>query len=253
MKLRQVAPNKYYITDRKVFIGNQIDEQIMEKCFRFAYSMVFGTGHHRKHRSGGQHKRKNGELFANTFQGKLAEFIVYEELKKNGVENLALPDTNIYGKGIWDDFDLEVSGKKINIKSVAFFSNLLLLEAADWSCEDGYISGGESLRGQKYDYFVVVRIKPDVKNLFQSNDIFYANDIEKEKLQHLIFSEQWFFDIAGVCTEKTIQYIIKNDYFLPQNSLLNDTVRMDADNYYIQVGNLKDFSFFVQRIKKMLP
>jgi len=121
MKLSKKNNNEFYINSKKDFKNIPIEKIFIDKSFAFAYSMVFGDGHHRKHRSGGQHNRKNGELFANTFQGKLAEFMVYNELKKEGLTELSDLDTSIHGKGIWDDTDLEYKGKKINIKSASFF------------------------------------------------------------------------------------------------------------------------------------
>ena len=67
-----------YITRRKEFspLGT-FKEQTIKKTLDFAYEMSFGDGgEHRNHRSGGTHVRKNGEIFANTFQGKL------EDIKK---------------------------------------------------------------------------------------------------------------------------------------------------------------------------
>lgn len=54
----------------------------VKSAFDFAYDMSFGkNGEHRDHRSGGTYERKPGEIFANTFQGKLCEFAIYEVLK----------------------------------------------------------------------------------------------------------------------------------------------------------------------------
>ena len=47
------------------------------KVFDFAYNMTFaGKGEHRDHRSNGKKERSPGEIFSNTFQGKLAECAV---------------------------------------------------------------------------------------------------------------------------------------------------------------------------------
>lgn len=172
MKLSKKDNNKFYINNKKDFKGISINEQFIISSFDFAFSMVFGDGYHRRHRSGGKHNRKSGELFANTFQGKLAEFIVHNELKKEGLNELNELDISIHGKGIWDDTDLEFKGKKINIKSAAFFSNLLLLEAKDWNDKGEYIPNINNESSQSYDYFLMVRIKPDVKQLFQKEKIF---------------------------------------------------------------------------------
>lgn len=250
MKLDKKDNNCFYVNNKKKFKPQVIDKQFVNSSFNFAFAMVFEDGHHREHRSGGKHYRQKGELFANTFQGKLAEFIVYNELQKAGLKQLTEVDVSVYGKGVWDDTDLEVGSKKISIKSTAFFSNLLLLEAKDWNVEGEYIPNLNNSSNQNYDYFLMVRIKPDVKQLFQKEKIFYSNEIELQKLKDIIFNQNWFFDFGGVCSNVTIKHIISNAYFLPQNALLNGTIKMDADNYYIQSGNLKEMDFFINWLKK---
>ncbi len=255
MKLKQQG-NEFYITSKKDFQNQPIDKSFVNDAFDFAYAMVFGEGFHRNHRSGGQHKRKKGELFANTLQGKLAEFIVHEQLKQQGLTGLSEVDTSIHGQGVWDDTDLQCNGKKINIKSMAFFSNLLLLEVKDWNEKGEYIpnlnsslnSNSDSQVSTHYDYFVVVRIKPDIKQRLQKARLFYANDISRQDLENIVFEQLWFFDVAGVCSHKSIQHIIARNYLLPKNALLNGKTKMDADNYYIQTGDLKSFDFFVEKL-----
>ncbi|PKQ65532.1 hypothetical protein BZG02_00560 [Labilibaculum filiforme] len=250
MKLECKNSVDYYISCKSDFKGIFIDKSVLVTCFDFACNVVFGDGHHRKHRSGGQYSRKNGELFANTFQGKLAEFVTYQEFVKNGFSGLKKPDLGVYGKGIWDDADLEYRGKKINIKSAAFFSNLLLLEAKDWNSDGEYIPNLENSSCQDYDFFLLVRIKPDLKNRLRKQKLFYTNEIDLDLLKEMILGEQWSFDFAGVCSQQTIKYIIRENYLLPQNSLLNGKIKMDADNYYIQCGELKDFDFLVRELQK---
>ena len=41
-------------------------------------------------------------------------------------------------------------------------------------------------------------------------------------------------------THNTMKWIIKNQRILPKNSLLNGKIRMDAENYYVETGDLKD-------------
>lgn len=250
MKLERKNSGGYFISNKRDFKEIAIDSSLVADCFDFAWSIVFGEGHHRNHRSGGKHERKKGELFANTFQGKLAEFVTYNELVKRGFSEIEKPDTGIYGKGLWDDSDLECRGKKINIKSAAFFSNLLLLETKDWNQSGEYIPNIESDSSQNYDYFLLVRIKPDIKKLLKNKQLFYANHINGNVLKNMLFSEEWHYDFAGVCTQDTIKHIIGEDYLLPKNSLLNGKIKMDAANYYIQCGDLKEFNFLIEELQK---
>lgn len=231
MKLTK-QDNNYHLTSKKRFEGSLISWDIVEKSFDFAYEMAYGEGFHRNCRSGGQSARSKSEIFQNTFQGKMAEIIVYENLKLNAIETEE-PDFSIHGKGTWDDTDLKANGKSICIKSAAFFSNLLLLETKDWDSEGRYIPNiGLGDATTAYDYFVLVRIEPDSKKLLK--------DIPEEK-EHLLKKTQeetWRYDIAGCCSINTIKHIILLGHILPKKAMLNGWTKMDAENYYIQSGDL---------------
>ncbi|MBL4744837.1 MAG: hypothetical protein JKY08_00570 [Flavobacteriaceae bacterium] len=251
MKLDFKTPNHYYITHKRAFSGTAISAETVVTCFNFSYEMVFGEGHHRRHRSGGNHNRDNGELFANTFQGKLAEFAVHKALSDNNITALDLPDLDIYGKGIWDDFDLCYKGKKITIKSAVFFSNLLLLEEKDWNKQGDYIPNIDTVATNNYDYFVLIRIQPDLKSILKKEDLFYTKKIDKQRLLKIIKKETWNYDFAGVCSHETVKHVIKNNYLLPQGSLLNGRTMMDASNYYIQCGDLKKLETLVSVLREI--
>lgn len=126
--------NSYNINTPIPFIPTSIGNYQIKQALDFAYSMVYADGHHRAYRSGGSITRKKGEQFCNTFQGKLAEIVLYDFLRINYSDiKVSEPDFSIMGKGLWDDTDLKINDKfNISIKSMAFFSNLLLLETKDW-------------------------------------------------------------------------------------------------------------------------
>ncbi len=70
--------NTYNIGSSKPFqSGNTFRDETIDTVFNFAYAMTFGNGEHRDHRSGGNTKRKKGQIFTNTFQGKLSELAIY--------------------------------------------------------------------------------------------------------------------------------------------------------------------------------
>jgi hypothetical protein len=250
MKLTNKNTNEYHINNCRKFNGNSISKKILLDSFNFSYQMIFEDGHHRKHRSGGLNHRKKGELFANTFQGKIAEFIVFQELINSGLENCTAPDISINGKGIWDDVDLIYANKKINIKSTVFFANLFLLEKKDWNLNGEYIPNLKKDGTNNYDYFILVRIKPDLKKILKEHKLFYSDTISKEILKELIFKQKWTYDFGGICSIKTIKHIIKEEYCIPQHSLLNGSIKMDASNYYIQCGDLKEFDYLVEELSK---
>lgn len=243
MKLEKKG-NSYYINKKKEFTKNSISNIHLNKAFNFAYEMAFGKGHHRSHRSGGQVSRSQIDIFKNTLQGKLAEVVLYNFFKEKDIE-LNDVDYSISGKGDWDDTDLTFGEIKISVKSAAFFSNLLLLETKDWDDEANYIPNlDQNSTTKNYDYHILVRIKPNTNSLF--NDL-----IDKKSLEDEIKSNKWYYDIPGCCSNNTLKHIIQNNYVLPQNSLLNGIVKMDAENYYIQSGDLKNISELIKTLNKL--
>ena len=71
----------FFIPTNKAFNSIEIEKDYVNETLDFAYAMTFGKdGEHRKYRSGGSHTRKNGEVFCDTCQGKLAEYFVYQKL-----------------------------------------------------------------------------------------------------------------------------------------------------------------------------
>ena len=238
-KLDQLQ-NSYSINYGKKFNGLKIDDDFISSVFEFSYNMTFGKiGAHRTHRSGGQFSRKNGELFANTFQGKLSEFAIYSYLTSKGY-NLELPLLEMWELGKWDESDFEINNTKISIKSASFFSNLLLLETRDWDNSGRYIPNDIV-----YDIHILVRIKPDVKGLMRANRLFFSDEVDEHLLRSIIFKEEFEFDIPGFLTKFDIQELIQNRLIIPQNTMLNGKTRMDAENYYCQSGNLRDISSLV--------
>ena len=251
MKLDTIeGSNTYFVSNKRAFAGTLISREAIQTVIDFAYEMCFGRGHHRDCRTGGQYGRKGGEKFCNTFQGKLAEIVLHNYLKS---EDLAVkePDFGIYKEGIWDDSDLEIQGKKINVKSAAFQSNLLLLETKDWNAQAQYIPNLLLNKAVtvSYDYFVLVRIQPDIKKLFKAERLFLNNEIDRKTIEDMILANDWYFDIAGYCTNANIITTIANGNILPQNAMLNQYTKMDASNYYIQSGDMKCIKDLVLELK----
>ncbi len=121
--------------------------------------MCFGDGHHRANRSGGDLERNSFRFSAILSKGKLAELVLHANSCKQESVSGENPDLEMHGEGIWDDSDLVANGKKINVKSGAFFSNLLLLETKDWNENGEYIPNANSDATNIYDYFVFVQNK----------------------------------------------------------------------------------------------
>jgi hypothetical protein len=237
MKKLTFKENSYFVNSKKEFCSFSVSNEIIQKALDFAYAMVFEEGHHRNHRSGGSIKRKNGELFCNAFQGKMAEFIIHDLFTERGLACTGV-DTSVSGKGIWDDCDLVCNSKKINIKSCAYFSNLLLLETKDWDKQGNYIPNRDA-QTSEYDCFVLVRIKPDIKKVFKENKLLFSDTLEKNKILELLANESWQYDVAGWIDKLDLVQIINAGFTLPQGATLNTKTTVDANNYYVQSGDMK--------------
>jgi hypothetical protein len=217
--------------------------------FNFAYAMSFGNeGEHRNHRTGGSIKRKKGEIFINAFQGKLSELAIYNlfhQLNIEAYKRLSAPDFETYGLGAWDDSDIALDNIKLSIKSTAHQGNLLLLETKDWNSDGEYLPNKNAGKNCLYDYFILVRIKPDGKRLMKKNKLFYENTIDKDCLWKIVDSPQWQYDVAGYISHKDLIAIINNGFVLPKNSMLNGRTKMDAENYYVQSGDMKNLKHLI--------
>lgn len=229
--------NAYYLTEKRPFSRRgKLKAETIEKAFDFAYEMAF-TDKHRNTRSGGSKGRTHGEIFANTFQGKIAECAACNFFYR--YDSSVAPDFATYEKGIWDSVDLTVCGKQIAVKSTKHFGQLLLLETKDWDMHGCYIPNIGTTTCA-YDYLMLVRIIPSCEDLLKHERLLYSNQIDRDRLHHICCRENWEYDYAGYITQDDLIHIIRNRYVLPKGSLLNGKTAMDAENYYIQAVDLRN-------------
>lgn len=129
--------NSHFGDERNKYISQKVDFidfgmipiEYVRQSFDFAYDMTFGrVGQHRDHRTGGTHKRRNGEIFANAFQGKLCEFALYIAL--NDKHDIGFPDLSVNPLGEWDNYDFNIDGHNISVKSTKFFGQLTEMESS---------------------------------------------------------------------------------------------------------------------------
>lgn len=235
-----IQNGNYTVNNIKKFEGiTFLDNKYLEESFEFAWDMSFGkVGMHRNHRSGGMRRRKNGEIFLNVFQGKLAEFAVYQEMNRRCLL-VDYPDLGRYGIGQWDSSDFEIGGMAISIKSTKHYGNLLLLETKDWDHEGLYIPN-RGTSHEKYDFFILVRLKLDLEKKMKINRLLYSEICDKTLLRSLISNAEIEFDMPGFISYEVLKDIISRKQIIPQGSSLNGSVKMDASNYYIETGKLID-------------
>lgn len=249
-KLDSDGPGSYRVSHKRDFVRNGIlRQEDVSECFDFAYGMTFGgSGAHRDHRSGGQAHRHLGEIFINTFQGKLAEFALYNYFTKVGGITVDPPDTRMMELTLWDSFDIMVGEHAINVKSTKKRGNLLLLEARDWDSRGRYIPNIES-GSCMYDFFVLIRVDPDGERLMKEHGLLYLDCADPDDIWDAVSSERWRVNIAGyVSGEELVDGAIRAGHMIPRNSRLDTYTVMDADNYYVQAGDLHDISELLDKI-----
>lgn len=238
-----VEGNNYYVKDKKSFraYGNIKDEDKKE-CFEFAFDMSYGDiGEHRSSRSGGTIHRKHGQIFINTFQGKMAEFALYRFLLSKNIET-EKPDITRNSLGKWDSFDLQCQGKHISVKSTKSYGNLLLLEEKDWN-DNGEYTPNRGKDTTKYDYTVLVRFNPDGEKIMRDNRLLYQKNEEipidiKDILTENIFNKDWSYDFPGFVYYSEVVKMIRQRKIIPKGAMLNGRTKMDATNYYFQTGDM---------------
>lgn len=212
--------------------------------------MTFGEkGTHRENRTGGSKKRDPEEIFKDTFSGKLAEVGFYQYIHNHNII-ISDPDFETYGKGAWDSCDYIINEgtkyeKKVAIKSTKHYGNLLLLEEEDWNSNGEYIPNIRESGISTYDYFILIRLKGE------GNDTEF--NMDKELLRgrkKLVCADEWKIDIAGFLTLDEFKMAIKEKQIIPKGGKLGKRISMDANNYYIQAGDLNPIQDFIikQRI-----
>lgn len=242
-----IEGQNYTVIDKRRFLAYAMMLNLDKaKCFDFAYGMSYGEeGKHRVNRSGGTLHRTKGQIFINTFQGKMGEYAIYRYLLSKNIQ-LPEPDCRKFDLGRWDSFDLICQDKHISIKTTKSFGNLLLLETKDWNDNGEYIPNineGDC----RYDYTLLVRFSPDGEGIMKENGLLDQKDEEvpsniKEILIEKVRNVEWKFDFPGFIYYSEMVRMIRERRIIPKRAKLNGKVPMDAENYYFQTGNMHNIS-----------
>lgn len=208
--------NSVFITMKQHFSEDGIiDDEYISKCKKFADKKANNEEtRHREHRNGGTLIRSTNQIYQDALEGKLAEYAIYDYMKKNGII-LSEPDMEIYTKGKWDDSDFELDDLKISIKSTKKNGQLLLMEKKDFSEDGTYLPNKKS-----YDLYIVVRIDGNKYN------------------------------IAGWIDLDDFKEIIRRQFVIEKGTKLNGHTIIDADNYYVQMKDMRDKIELIKFLKK---
>lgn len=240
-RLFEEKPGYFVVNKKRSFVNlNQIWPAYVDASERFAHEMAFGHNH-RDHRSGGTDHRKEMTIYSDTLRGKLAEYGFYQFwLGKNGFV-CSEPDVGVYARGKWDSGDFIVrtsDGSKkwyCSVKSTKPQGNLLLLETGDYNFDGIYKPGiGDGSENQGcYDIIAFVRVG---STSFKLDDI---KRLDRSTVRDWVMGKTWYFDIPGCIDHSDLVQIISDGYVIRKDNYLNRYTRIDADNYYVQAGDLR--------------
>lgn len=245
----QDGNNIFTFTNTKSYTKlGEIRYEYLIASYAFAYGMSFTEeGHHRRNRSGGTEKRKKVPIFCDTFIGKLGEFAVYQYLRDQGIK-LRYPDVSILGEGEWDSYDFTYENIKIGVKTTKKSGQLLLLETKDWNKEGQYLPNIKKGHSD-YDDFLFVRINSDIVANLKQKKIYYKNDIKVDILEEEFRKAAYEFDIGHISID-LLKKAINNGNIIDKGVFLQSTrTKMDAENYYIQSGNMFSVTSYVDQLK----
>ena len=196
-----------------------------------------------------EHFKENGRdkktIIRNAIQGKLGEFGLYKYFKSAGYD-MELPDLKIRGYGEYDNGDLFIRGKKIQIKTTKSYYNLLLLNKGDWDQNGNYKyikDVNDEKDKQPYDAFFLCRIKPSTDEVIP-DDIDYTIDNIIEYISNVNFR----IDIPGFVSMDDFKECIYEERYLKNKNYLGK-LKLDKDIYYFQAGDLNDIDLIPKNKK----
>ena len=141
--------------------------------------------------------------------------------------------------GLFADYDADAKGA----------IGVLCQSAFVYDSEGRYIPNSES-GSEAYDFFVLARVDPDGERIMREHGLLYADSADREILRRIILSERWRVNLAGYITgEELIDEVIEPGHILPQSSTLNRYTRMDAENYYVQAGDMHEIDGLLKEIR----
>ena len=66
-----------------------------------------------------------------------------------------------------------------------------------------------------------------------------ASEAMRQELKSNLLGFDWEYDIPGYITNADLVHVISNGLKIPKGALLNHSVKMDAENFYVQAGDLR--------------
>lgn len=228
-------------------VMGEVNQEDVEKVMTFAWEMAFGKGYHKRERNGGDEVRKDNKIFANTFQGKLAEYVVYNYLRRYGLE-VEEPDLSVFGKNEWDNGDIDCNGRHISVKSTKHFGEMLFLETENWD-EQGCYTHSDDGKISEFDYNILVRIRPSCEDLLKNAGCDLQASGIPETVINSLRNQTWKYCMPRYISKEELIYLIKNNFVIKKGQFFNKK-RMDADNYYVKSYDMHQLSEIINELRE---
>ncbi len=237
----------YLTTQGKEFKSDFILTSALDEAFEFAFAHTVGKKKNLASLFWGSNKQQNVADFAKAFRGKLCEIGMKKYLDMNGV-SVRHPKGIEWEADKYENFELLVNhNKRLLVKAIPYYSNLLLLDTEFWNADASY-GNGKKHRIQ-YDYFVLTRIKPGVIHLFENFKLSKNQEINKEQIKKIVFAPSFKFEVTGYLTKEEIIQLKNNSQILPAGAIVNGNKRLEHEYYYCQAGDLNRPSLLIDHIK----
>jgi hypothetical protein len=238
----------YLTTQGKDFKSDFILTSALEEAFEFAFSHTVGKKKNLASLFWGSNRQKNVADFAKAFRGKLCEIGMKKYLDMNGVSVRYPKKVKEWETDKYENFELLVNhNKRLLVKSIPYYSNLLLLDTRYWNPDASY---GNGLKNRiQYDYFVLTRIKPGVIHLFENFKLTKNQEIDKEQIKKIVFAPCFKFEVTGYLTKDEILQLKNNGQILPAGAIVNGNKKLEHEYYYCQAGDLNRPNLLIDHIK----
>lgn len=216
-----------YDTRKEFAPDTKLKSESIKKCLHFASEMAYGEGYHKSQSFGNSnYNRSTKEIFINTFQGKLAELAVYNELYSIGIRPDNPPEFDVWGKGRWEDCDFTLNNGAIraSVKSTKWFGNLLLLEKNKYNQKGEFLETFES-EPLAYDFTFMVRI----------------SGVKSAKPENYLEKNEIDVEVTGFLSHSKFLQVINEKQIIPQGIILGTP--LIVDNYYIFAQDLTEVKY----------
>lgn len=236
----------YLTTKGKEFKSEFILTSALEEAFEFAFSKTVGKKRNLTSVFWGSKHSENVSEFAKAFRGKLCEIGLKKYFSINGL-SVRYPKTHDWETDKYENFDLLVNGRRVLVKAIPYYSNLLLLDTKHWKADASYGKGRKNRI--QYDYFVLTRIRPGVIHLFENFKLTKDMELDKERIKQLVFAPNFQFEVTGYLSKNEIKYLDETNQILEEGSIVNGNKRLENEYYYCQAGDLNNPKLLVDLIK----